>query len=136
MLADVLTHRLRQRFPDMNMSFGAPPEPAVVIPAVHPDVGDIKIFDDGDEATVIAGNFTHSHFSDFDARSQAEAEQQTADNVVSFLERLFADQIVLWGSHNASGGWYDRNETDTETPAQQKLTAGKKLYVWSGPLRS
>lgn len=131
MLADALTQRLRERFPDMKMVFGAPPEAVVVIPAAHPDVGDIQIFDDGDEFTIIVGNFTHSHISDFNAQSQQEAEQQSVNNVVGFLEQLFADQIVLWGSHKSSGGWYDRERVNMQ---RQRLTEGKKLYVWSGPL--
>jgi hypothetical protein len=34
--------------------------PVVVFPAVHPDVGDVEIHDDGDKLTVVIGNFTHS----------------------------------------------------------------------------
>lgn len=134
MLAEALTQRLRDRFPDVKMVFGTPPEAVVVIPAVHPDVGNIQIFDDVFEATLVAGNFTHGHFSSFKAKSQEEAEQQIVEDVTDFLERLFADQIVLWGSQKSSGGWYDRERASAATSEHQRLTEGTKRYVWSGPL--
>ncbi len=52
----------------------------------------------------IAGKFTHGHFSDFDSKSPEEAEENVVESVIEFLERLFADQVVLWSSQRG-GGW-------------------------------
>jgi hypothetical protein len=104
MIADKLIARLRERFPDRAVTFDVPPAACAVFAAVHPEVGDVKIFDDGSEVTLIAGNFTHGHFSDFGADSVEEAEEMIVNNVVNFLERLFADQVVLWGSQGSGGG--------------------------------
>jgi hypothetical protein len=122
-----LIPRLQQRFPDRPLKLGTSPEPVAVFAAAHPDVGDVEIFDDGGEVTLVAGNFTHGHFSDFDSKSVAEAEENIVKNVIDFLDRLFADQVVLWGSHHGSGGWYNRER------GQSALASGPR-YVWSGPL--
>jgi len=87
----------------------------------------VQIFDDGSEVTLVAGKFTHGHFSDFDSKSPDEAVKNIVDDVIAFLERLFADQIVLWGSQRGSGGWYNRDR-------EQSAFAKAPLYVWSGPL--
>jgi hypothetical protein len=127
MITDRLIPRLKERFLDRPMKLGSPPQAIAVFAAAHPDVGDLQIFDDGSEVTIIAGNFTHGHFSDFDSKSVAEAEENIVDSVIEFLERLFDDQVVLWGSHRGSGGWYDRKR------GESNLASGPH-YVWSGPL--
>jgi hypothetical protein len=50
-----------------------------------------------------------------------------AEEVVEFLEELFADRLVLWGSQAGGGGWYPRTP-DTDRAGEP----GR--YVWSGPL--
>lgn len=130
MLADTLIPKLRRRFPDRQMRLGTPPSPCVVFPAIHPEVGDVEIYDDGDELTLVAGKFTHGHFSNYDdALSNQEKAEQITDSVILFLDELFADRIVLWGSHEGSGGWYKRGESSS-------FQQGARGYVWSGPLDS
>ncbi len=75
----------------------------MTFPAVHADVGDIQIYDDGDEITVVAGNFTHGHFSNYEDISEEESERMIAENVADFLEKLFSDKVVLLGSHKGGG---------------------------------
>jgi len=99
-----------------------------VFPAIHPQVGEIQIHDDGDEITLVAGNFTHGHFSSYDeSLSREQKAEQIAGSVVDFLEELFADRIILWGSHRGGGGWKPVGENSG-------WEADEKLYVWSGPL--
>jgi hypothetical protein len=126
-ITEKLIPRLQERFPDRPMKLGAPPGPIAVFTAAHPDVGDVQVFDDGSEVILVAGNFTHGHFSDFDLKSSDEAENNIVDDVIAFLDRLFADQVVLWGSHCGSGGWHNRDQKRSEF-------AKGPLYVWSGPL--
>ena len=127
MIRDKLIPRLRERFPDRRVSFGEPPGPVAVFAAEHADVGDVEIFDDGGEVTLVTGRFTHGHFSDYVSGCVEEAEQRIVEDVVAFLEDLFADRIVLWGSHAGGGGWYGRD-------AQPQWPVTGPLYVWSGPL--
>jgi hypothetical protein len=129
MISEKLMPRLQERFPGRPLRFAAPPEPVAVFVAAHSEVGDIQIFDDGSEITLVAGHFTHGHFSDYDSKSADEAEERIVGDVVAFLERLFADRIVLWGSHRGSGGWYDRDR-------QPSPFVNGPLYVWSGPLKA
>ena len=129
MLTEKLIPCLREKFPNRNIRFGTPPEPVAIFPAIHPDVGDVKIHDDGDELTLIAGNFTHGHFSNYDSSlMKAEKEQEIVEQILEFLERLFDDQIVMFGSHRGRGGWYDRGEAAMND-------ANEPAYVWSGPLK-
>src|SRR5262245_35291489 len=129
MISRVLIPRLQLRFPDRDLCVGSSPSPCAVFPAIHPDVGDIQIYDDGDELTLVAGNFTHGHFSNYDDNLSPEqkAEEITAQ-VVEFLEDLFADRIVLWGSHDRSGGWYNIGGDNPDWAKDEKK------YLWSGGL--
>jgi hypothetical protein len=126
-ITEKLIPRLQERFPDRPLKLGTPPAPVAVFAAAHPDVGDVQIFDDGSELTLVAGKFTHGHFSDFDSKSPEVAEENIVQSVIDFLERLFADQVVLWGSQRGGGGWYNRDRGQSEF-------AKGPLYVWSGPL--
>jgi hypothetical protein len=128
MISAVLIPKLQQRFPDRGLRIGSPPSPCAVFPAIHPEVGDIEVYDDGDELTVVAGKFTHGHFSNYDEQLSGEQKaEKLSTEVVDFLEALFSDQIVLWGSHQGAGGWYPRDGTHA-----WKTERGE--YVWSGPL--
>ena len=130
MIFDCLIPELRQRFPDRGLEVTLAPAPRVVFPAIHPEVGNLVISDDGYEVTLEAGNFTHSHFSNYDEHlSEDQKGMRIAADVAQFLEELFADRIVLWGSHAGSGGWFPRCEQ-----ASPLFRSHGRLFVWSGPL--
>jgi len=130
MISDFLIPRLQQRFAGRGLKVGVPPEPCAVFPAIHTQVGDVVISDDGYEVTLEAGNFTHSHFSNYNHNlSEAQRCEQIAEDVAQFLEELFTDRVVLWGSHASSGGWFPRGERSSGL-----FRAHGELYVWSGPL--
>jgi hypothetical protein len=46
----------------------------------------------------------------FPAVPATEKQRELWKRSLSFLEALFADQIVLWGSHEDAGGWHRRGE--------------------------
>lgn len=127
MITEKLLPRLQQRFSGRPLTLGLSPGPVAVFAAAHPDVGDVEIFDDGREVTLVVGKFTHGHFSDWVSKSPAEAEEHIVASVIDFLERLFDDQVVLWGSHRGSGGWCNRDNPSV------KFARGP-VFVWSGPL--
>jgi hypothetical protein len=129
MLCAVLIPKLQRRFADRGLRVSAPPSPCAVVPAAYPEFGDLQIYDDGDELTLVAGNFTHGHFSNYDEdlSVQQKAEAIT-DAVVQFLEQVFADEVVFWGSHKAAGGWHKRGESS-------ERQRGAKEYSWSGPIQ-
>jgi len=131
MISTILIPKLQQRFPERGLVVSVPPSPCATFPAIHPEVGDIQIYDEGGELTLIAGNFTHGHFSNYDDELSLEQhEEAIAEAVVDFLEALFDNQIVLWGSHKCSGGWH---RIGADNPIWAKDV---KRYLWSGPLPS
>jgi hypothetical protein len=125
-LIDLLVPMLRTRFPDLAFIGPSGQPPQLTIPASHPDVGDIVLQDDDEEITVFLGHFTHRHFSNYDEIQTTEKEQIIAEDVVRFLEDLFADRIVMWGSHRGMGGSHPID-------SHSLLSLGRKKYVWSGP---
>ena len=127
MIRDTLIPLLQTRFPDRGMKIGLSPKACVTFPALHPEVGPIEIYDDGDELTLVAGRFTHGHFSNYDDISLEEKERAIAEDVASFLDRLFSDQVVLWGSQGEGGGW------KVITPGTAVRKEYHREYVWSGP---
>ena len=130
MLTDKVHQRLREHFPDRPATFGVPPAPAAVFHAAHPDVGDVEVLDEGGEVIIIVGHFTHGHFAAYTPATNEQAEQNIVDAVTEFLERLFADEVVMWGSHRGGGGWYARDRAE----GLGVVTPTGPLYVWSGPL--
>ena len=108
-------------------------QPVVVFPAIHPDVGDIEIHDEGDELTVVVGNFTHSHFANYDEGiDEAERAKRIVDALVEFLNELFADQVELYGSHKGGGG--ARRLSRGPRGVISRTFFGGPSFVWSGPL--
>ncbi len=69
------------------------------------------IHDDGDEVTAYVGHFTHSHFSSYDDISEEAKAREISEDVMIFLEDLFADRVLLWGSHEKGGGWHFSRKT-------------------------
>lgn len=131
MISEVLLPKLRVRFPSRNLRTDKPPCPFAIFPEIHSEVGNVEIYDDGDELTVVVGNFTHTHFSNYDDNLSKEQKAEIiAEGLCKFLEDLFADRIIMWGSHRGLGGHYRRDCTDLSIPIEINHTK----FVWSGPL--
>lgn len=129
-ILDTLEPRLRERFPNRNMRSHLPNQADIVFPAAHPEVGNLLIYDEGDEVTVMVGEFTHVHFG-AERSNQAGAELAAAvtERVSSFLENLFSDRIVFWKVFGGvAGGCRERRKTDSASTLLVRKT------VWSGPI--
>jgi hypothetical protein len=141
MIADTLLPALREKFPESGMTCGSPPDPIAVFPAAHPEVGNVSIWDDGDEVIVVIGEITHGHFGVYeDDLSREQVHQAVTQNVVAFLEDLFADKVVLWHTRSGgAGGWDYADEPRKGAGAAGCLFAfrpkGRKVksFLWSGP---
>jgi hypothetical protein len=133
MIFEFLIPKLQEAFPNRGLIVDRSKK-QIVFAAAHPDVGDLDIRDDGSEITLIAGKFTHGHFSNYDDNLAAEEKsKQITDDVVVFLKEVFADQVVFWGSHKGGGGWYKRGKP-IEWSKTGLLSKPEKEFVWSGPL--
>lgn len=138
-LTDHLIPKLHDRFSDRGLKVTGDAQPCAIFPAIHPKVGDIEIHDDGSELTVVAGNFTHGHFANYDDDlSDAQKDEAIVEAVLEFLEALFADRVVLWGSHNDGGGWFRRDEPQKGQRVMplplEEAKQSSNHFVWSGPL--
>jgi hypothetical protein len=127
-LSEKLIPRLLERFPDRGLRIHDGTQPAVTFPAAHPDVGDLTIDDDDVELTISVGHLTHGHFSSWDQNApQHDREEEVIAHVLSFLDAVFADEMVFWSADKA-GGWHGRGDE----PIVRHL--GTRRFTWSGPL--
>jgi hypothetical protein len=125
-----LIPKLLSRFPGRGLRVHEGTQPAASFPAAHPDVGDLRIHDDGDELTITVGELTHGHFSPTNHQAPSEEkEDQVIGRVMKFLDEVFADQIEFWTADRA-GGWHPRGKA----PSLQR--ANMRRFVWSGPVIS
>ncbi len=130
MIAELLRERLAARLPHAELRTG-PSEGSLVFPAVREEVGDVVVYDDGDEATVFVGTITHGHFDDYaEGVSEDERAVTVAESVADFLDALFADRVLLWRS-GRSGGW---RVLDDEEQPDVRSDAGTQFFLWSGPI--
>lgn len=133
MIRDKLIPALQQRYSDnvVQIGSGQLPDPVAVFPAKHPSVGELTIWDDGDEVTVSIGEITHGHFNLFDPDlTQDQIDEEVTSEVLDFLDDMFADKYLLWKSRDGrSGGWQHLDYMDK--PLERRTDA--EYFVWSGP---
>src|SRR5262245_54935557 len=123
-----LKPKLLARFPDRGLLLHEGKEPAASFPAAHPEVGDLRIDDDGDELTISVGQLTHGHFAPGNCGGPAhEREEELIDRVLQFLDEVFRDRIEFWTAGKC-GGWHPRGGIP--------LAPGPNMrrFVWSGPV--
>jgi hypothetical protein len=131
MISEILLPALHERFGERGMQPGRSSNEVAIFPAVHPEVGDVTIWDDGYEATVEIGDITHGHFNPYDdSLSSEQVPKRVSDDVVEFLQDMFEDKVLLWKARDGrSGGWCMLEQNDS-------LMEGDVLtYLWSGPIQ-
>jgi len=113
---------LNKRFPNVCTAMTQNGIEIVVFKAKNPAFGDVEIYEESPGSyTLILGHFTHTH---------TELITDTHDDVTlgtfiaGFLDDLFNDKIVCYGTHETGGGYdyvrYFREEEDTA------------YFTWSG----
>ena len=134
MIRESILAELKRRFPPESYRVGDDDKTVAVFPAKCPDIGNVTIWDDGEEATVLIENITHSHFNPYDdSLSESERDKQITEEVCDFLEDLFSDKILLWRSASGrSGGW--RIIQDGIEP--EWLTDPGEYFLWSEHYRT
>jgi hypothetical protein len=129
-IREVLVPALEAAFPATGLRVLAPPGPVAIFPAACAEVGDVQIYDDGDEATIVIENVTHHHINPYDTemRSRERAEWVTQE-VVEFLHALFDDRVFLWSRHQArgGGGWQQPYEGVIPDDVPEHVD----MFVWS-----
>jgi len=96
-------------------------------PSKSPYFGDIEIYEDAlNMYIVVVGKFTHAHFDVYEG-SDDEKISEAMNDVIRFLEYLFTDQVICWGSHEGGGGYSLTEHYEDD--------GWGDLYVWSGLLK-
>jgi hypothetical protein len=136
-IRDILVPMLRDRFADRGLQLGSAPEPIAVFPAAHPDVGPASVSSSGESGVDVAvGDVARdSFFNPYEEeRGTVAAAEGIANNVVRFLEELFADRLLMWRSQDgATMGWRERGEAGHTAP----LVTDDRVYhtyIWTRPL--
>ncbi len=133
MIRETFVSSLKQKFPILDIARGEATNLVLTSRSKHPEVGDLLIYDDGDEATICIGEITHGHFNPYDSTlTEEELTAEITQSVARFLERLFADRVFLWKSKSGgAGGWHILDDGQP-LPASQ---ANRDEFLWSGPLK-
>ncbi|ACJ30875.1 Conserved hypothetical protein [Shewanella piezotolerans WP3] len=131
MLLQVVEGNIRNEFPSLKY-FMNESNDTLIIKGPNDCIGDIELEDDLDEIIVMVGNFTHWHAACYDQTiSKEERDKQVSAEITGFLKDLFTNKLVLWGSHQAGGGFYnidfDINEQDSPCEPIEV-----EQYFWSG----
>lgn len=130
MIRDLLLSALRDRFANRGMQPGKSGNEIAIFPAMHPEVGNLTIWDDGDAATIEIGDITHGHFNPYDdSLTSDQLAERVTEEVIDFLHDLFADRVLLWKSPDGRSGGWQRLGYGDESPRGDNLR-----YLWSGPI--
>jgi len=98
-------------------------------PAKCADFGDICIYEDEPGGYIVeVGNFTHGHYDLYEG-TEDEMTKEAAEDIIDFLEKLFSDSVICYGSHKGGGGWYLKEDDKSEN------IDWTDLFVWSGLFR-
>lgn len=131
MITQEILKGIAHHFPDLLVLTESANGATMTIPARHPEVGAVSIWEAGSEAIVGIGEITHGHFGDYRKDISAEERAQAiAEDVIAFLGLLFADRVLLWKA-GRSGGW---RVLQTDEGPMVYSNAGTRFYLWSGPI--
>ena len=131
-LASIVGPALQNMFPWRELKLFAGNNIFAVFPAIHPDVGDIQIFDDGDEVRVEVGRFTHTHFGPSEEGvTWKEDGERIANEVIAFLGNIFDHKVKFYVTPRTGGC----EPIGSQQGAFSKAISGPHQYfVWSGLL--
>ena len=128
-------------------TFDAGPPPTLRIPARHPDVGGITIFDEPAELTIEVGDKHHTHFSGnhFDANTETERLELACRAAAEFVADLIADRICVTvdflGERCIGSSHLYLDSENTSSDAIRDTMIGikggnirSKRYLWSAPI--
>jgi hypothetical protein len=141
---DVFTATLRRHFGPNSFIEGAPPDPVAVFAAKHPDVGEVRIWLPTwttssigllGRVRVAIGTQFLQEFENLDTHLDGEerCRRLTAD-IIRFLEKLFADQLLLWRGvqDRHISKWRECSSSASFEPIAID-NEEYALYLWSGP---
>ena len=131
-MKEALINALESSFPDRSFEMSADSSIVAVFRAAHPEVGDLVIWDDGDDAVRISiEHITHGHFATYEALPSEDATAHVVSSVIEFLQALFEDRVLLWRAFGGSAGGWRVYESRQAIPKRGLV---RERFVWSGPV--
>jgi len=131
MIRDLLIPQIKERFAQYQPVINLNDNPVVTITNPLPAIGAVTIWDEGEEATLAIGKISHGHFTIYEKGLSPEViHQRLADNLLDFLEALFADKVLLWVSDDGEAGGWQRIDLSPDISPPEP---GGRFYLWSGP---
>jgi hypothetical protein len=123
------------------------PPPAAVIPAQHGAVGDLTIYDDGDELTIDIGHKHHTHVScySYDRFPETERLCMVANDAAEFVNDIMCDRVCITidfiGERCIGSSHYYIAEENSASSMLRGITVGatsgerrSERFLWSGPI--
>ena len=124
------------------------PPPAATIPAEHEAVGDMTIYDEGDELTIDIGHKHHTHVSSYSYERFPEAERlnMVARDAAEFVNDVMRDRVCISVDYIGercigSSHFYDDDEDVENSSLVREIGVGatsgerrSQRFRWSGPL--
>lgn len=131
---DSLLPLLRAKYPGARYGGG---EEGLIVTFTGPaEVGDLLVWEDGDEARVEVGRLTHTHLNGFGnyPRPAGVTDEQligrVTEEVLRFLEDFFAERIVVWTDKGTGDVCLGAVEAMPDLSSDPSLPC----YSWKGHL--
>jgi hypothetical protein len=123
------------------------PPPAAIIPAQHEAVGEITVYDDGDELTIDIGHKHHTHVScyNYDRYAEAERLNRVARDAAEFVNDVMCDRVCITvdfiGERCIGSSHYYVAEENPGSSLVRGINVGttsgerrSERFLWSGPI--
>lgn len=131
MLRDHLIAALKHDFAHVPFVYGTAPKPMATVTSPCAEVGDLYIYEHGEEATVGLSEITHGHFDCYGKTlSDEERASGITEQVIDFLRALFADRVLLYRTPNRGMGGWRRLDL---SPESRERDTRCEYFLWSGP---
>ena len=109
----------------------------LVIPAAHPDVGDLRVRDDQEELTISVGphhwHVTLSYYEEQTKEPHIPFGAGTANAAIDDLHAILGN-VTIFRERNANGRIEHTMSYGPEYSKRSPLLPGEREYRWSGPL--
>jgi len=134
-LAQTFLDLMAMRLPSVALRHEPGPPLTFLVPAKHLEVGDLRVYDSGDELIIDFGNLTHSHFAPYYHQHLPEEERLTeaATAAVEYVGDVLSDNRVVRVVFR-DGVWSAATIFPRAAYVASSRQVGEKDFVWSGPL--
>lgn len=100
----------------------------ICFPENSPEFGSVEIYEEDLGAYIVyVRKFTHCHFDCYEGSEDVQVKE-ASEEITDFLENIFTDNVICFGSHEGGGGCYVKGDEEYEFLNDKYDT----YFVWSG----